>query len=203
MMFEGSKFCPHCGAKSERSAASATEMPCPKCDGKKLAQVQLGETTVSECESCHGLWVEASTFDSICVDRERQSTVLGAASSAFIPGQRSFDPVIKYVRCPHCRCLMHRVNFAKCSGVIIDTCKGHGCWFDRDELQHIVEFIRTGGLDLSRAREKAELEAARRRLQAAQSDANSQWGHRTVAGEWAFTESDLFDIAGSISDIFR
>ena len=60
---------------------------------------------------------------------------------------------------------MNRVNFAKCSGVIVDVCKGHGTWFDRDELSQIVEFVRGGGLDVSRSREKAEIEEARRQLQ--------------------------------------
>jgi len=59
---------------------------------------------------------------------------------------------------------MNRINFARCSGVIVDVCKGHGTWFDRDELSRIVEFIRSGGLEASRAREKSELEEERRRL---------------------------------------
>ena len=48
----------------------------------------------------------------------------------------------------------NRINFAKCSGVIVDVCKGHGTWFDRDELTRIVEFIRGGGLDAARAKER-------------------------------------------------
>lgn len=59
---------------------------------------------------------------------------------------------------------MNRINFARCSGVIVDICKGHGSWFDRDELTRIVEFIRAGGLDAARAREKTALEEERRQL---------------------------------------
>jgi len=55
-------------------------------------------------------------------------------------------------------------NFARCSGVIVDICKGHGTWFDRDELSRIVEFIRAGGLEMARTKEKVELEEERRRL---------------------------------------
>lgn len=46
----------------------------------------------------------------------------------------------------------------------MDICKGHGTWFDRDELSRIVEFIHAGGLEASREREKAELKEERRRL---------------------------------------
>jgi hypothetical protein len=48
--------------------------------------------------------------------------------------------------------------------VIIDLCKRHGIWFDCDELSNIVEFIRGGGLELSRSKEKAEIEEERRKL---------------------------------------
>jgi hypothetical protein len=61
---------------------------------------------------------------------------------------------------------MNRVNFAKCSGVIVDACRAHGTWFDENELRRIVEFIRSGGMDLARQKEKIELDAARRRLEA-------------------------------------
>jgi Zn-finger nucleic acid-binding protein len=60
---------------------------------------------------------------------------------------------------------MNRINFARCSGVVVDVCRGHGTWFDRDELSRIVEFIRGGGLDAARSREKAALEEERRQLE--------------------------------------
>ena len=50
-------------------------------------------------------------------------------------------------------------------GVIIDLCKQHGVWFDRNELSRIVEFIRAGGLEVSRAKERAAIEEERRNLQ--------------------------------------
>ena len=59
---------------------------------------------------------------------------------------------------------MNRIQFANCSRVIVDVCKKHGTWFDRDELRRIVEFIRTGGLLTAREREIAELEAKRKKL---------------------------------------
>jgi hypothetical protein len=48
--------------------------------------------------------------------------------------------------------------------VIVDVCKGHGTWFDRDELSRIVEFIRGGGLEAARTREKAQLQEERERV---------------------------------------
>ena len=58
---------------------------------------------------------------------------------------------------------MNRIN----SPAARELCRhlqGHGTWFDRDELSRIVEFIRGGGLEASREREKAEIKEERRRL---------------------------------------
>ena len=58
---------------------------------------------------------------------------------------------------------MNRVNFARCSGVIIDFCRLHGTWFDHQELHRIVQFVQRGGLTKSRALELETLEEERRR----------------------------------------
>ena len=115
-----------------------------------------------ECANCSGLWLDVPSFEKICADREQQAAVLGAASQA--PQNVFRIGKVNYVPCPECSQLMNRINFARCSGVIIDVCKKHGIWFDRDELSSIVEFIRAGGLEVSRAKEKADLEEERRRL---------------------------------------
>lgn len=128
-----------------------------------MQSVVIGSTGVRECERCLGLWIDVPAFEKICADREQQAAVLGAASPA--PGNAvSENERIRYLPCPECDQLMNRINFARCSGVIVDICKGHGSWFDRDELSRIVEFIRAGGLEASRAKEKAQLEEQRRML---------------------------------------
>ena len=128
-----------------------------------MQAVAIGSTTVRECERCSGLWVDVLSFEKICADREQQAAVLGAASPA-PRGEVSEGGKVRYAPCPECRQLMNRINFARCSGVIVDICKSHGSWFDRDELTRIVEFIRAGGLDAARSREKAALEEERRQL---------------------------------------
>jgi len=71
---------------------------------------------------------------------------------------------IQYAPCPQCGQLMNRINFARCSGVIVDVCKGHGTWFDVQELSAIVQFIRGGGLEVARRKEKDEIEFQRQQL---------------------------------------
>ena len=165
LMFIGSKHCPRCGAAASRP--EVTDLPgrkCPRCH-IEMQSLSIGATQVRECTQCEGLWVDVASFERICADSEQQAAVLGAASSAPAHAVRATASKISYVPCPECSQLMNRINFAKCSGVIVDICKGHGIWFDRDELSQIVEFVRGGGLDASRSREKAEIEEARRQLQ--------------------------------------
>ena len=59
--------------------------------------------------------------------------------------------------CPECGKLMNRKNFSGCSGVVLDWCREHGSWFDRNELQQIVAFIRNGGLHKARELEQLQI----------------------------------------------
>ena len=113
---------------------------------------------------CEGLGVGVEAFNEMLTDREKQAALLGASSPnpAPVPFTVNLDG-IRYIPCPVCSTLMNRANFARSSGVIVDLCKGHGTWFDRDELQHIVGFIRAGGLEQSRERDRQDWEAERRR----------------------------------------
>ncbi|HSI12369.1 MAG TPA: zf-TFIIB domain-containing protein [Chthoniobacter sp.] len=141
----------------------AVKLTCPRCE-VSLQSVALGPTgsvKVHECPKCVGMWVNVESFEAICADREQQALVLGGASPP--PGRIELKlEEVRYLHCPQCRTLMNRVNFAGRSGVIIDTCRGHGTWFDRDEMQHIVEFIRDGGLEMARARKQEQVDTARR-----------------------------------------
>ena len=163
MIFLGAKFCQHCGAKAGRAdGADAAPKPCPRCKSD-LNAVALGATHVHECPKCEGLCVDTETFNTICADRERQVAVIaGTHAPATVTADFKLTDV-HYVPCCVCGKLMNRVNFAHASGVILDICKPHGVWCDRDELRRIVEFIRAGGLDASRDRDREAWEVERRR----------------------------------------
>jgi len=164
-VFAGSKFCPHCGAKTELpKAVDETSIKlCPHCQ-IPINSVVLGATRLDECGKCNGMWVDVGTLETICTNSERLAALDAAAAAEEKPVQ--FHPAIdniRYVPCPVCEKLMNRLNFGGNSGVIVDVCKGHGTWFNPGDLQHVVEFIRSGGLDESRRREQ-EAQAERERI---------------------------------------
>jgi Zn-finger nucleic acid-binding protein len=165
-MFIGSRHCQRCGAAAVVPEVKDTQpRNCPRCK-KAMVSVNVGATTMLECESCFGLWLAVATFEKVCADREQQSAVLGMATHAVSASHETSK--VNYVPCPECSQLMNRMNFARCSGVIVDICKQHGTWFDRDELSRIVEFISDGGLNASRARERIEIAEQREQLRDAQ-----------------------------------
>ena len=163
MLFLGSKFCPHCGEKAARLAETDDlQRQCPSCH-IDLQALALGASKVHECPQCSGLWVDVETFQQICADRDRQAAVLGGATPDPLAAPQLTLDEVRYRPCPVCHKLMNRLNFSERSGVIIDICRGHGSWFDRDELRRIVEFIRAGGLEAARARDLQHWETEKRK----------------------------------------
>jgi Zn-finger nucleic acid-binding protein len=189
MMFLGSKHCARCGAAASTSESLVADKKCPRCkDDMQLKS--LGGEALLECPDCLGLWLDVPTFEKICADREGQAAVLGAASLS--NAHRVTSERVSYIPCPVCKQLMNRANFARCSGVIIDVCKHHGIWFDRDELSRIIEFIKEGGLDAARAKEKMQLEEERRQLEQMKSGV-----HRSQVAAFFDTEGSAIGIAST------
>lgn len=163
VMFLGSKFCTHCGNKVQPAELldGGNAGDCPRCK-VTLQSLKIDSVIIRECERCGGFWSGIEAFEKLCADKEQQSSVLGFIGSYIHPN--ADPPKISYVPCPDCRQLMNRSNFARSSGVIIDTCKQHGVWFDAAELPKILEFIDRGGLGRQREKEKIALDDERSRL---------------------------------------
>jgi Zn-finger nucleic acid-binding protein len=173
LMFLGAKFCSHCGASAQRTELEgAQKQLCPRCK-VPLEAVAVGASNLRECPNCEGIWADTASFEQICADREKQAAVLGMAQS--LPqAEAQVIEQVRYIPGPLCHKLMNRVNFAHCSHVVVDVCKGHGTWFDKNELRQIVEFIRAGGLEASRAQQISQMEEQERRLDTARA-AGSAW----------------------------
>ncbi len=162
-------YCHSCGAAVQmRTAVAATELPCPACaGGRKLARRQLGETDASifECDVCGGIWVEKQVFD-VLADRARTNTLpelslrpAGGTHPAKAAGKPAQGPF--YRSCAQCGARMNRSNWGQKSGVIVDVCRNHGIWFDLDELDRLLRWMRTGGATLAERSAEAERAAVR------------------------------------------
>ncbi len=59
---------------------------------------------------------------------------------------------------------MMRKSFASGAGVILDRCQAHGVWLDRGELERVLSFVESGGMQTARLRELERLVAKERQL---------------------------------------
>lgn len=197
MMFREAKFCPHCGSAAVAWTSSKTRLKCPGCDAD-LCRGEVGAVVLHQCGKCFGFWVDSGTFERILRDARQQAVLPALAQPMPAPSAKAI-PKIRYLRCPECRTLMNRLNFAEYSGIVVDVCRTHGTWFDAHELHHIVQFIREGGLDKARDRKLVELADERRRMESvrkmrAPEPALLGWDHST---------SDLSGFRGVVVAIGR
>ena len=164
-MLVGSQFCPHCGAKAvdPSVAASGAVLKCPGCSGDMPA-VQVGATTMHQCSKCGSSWLSPDAFGALCADKDARGLV--AAATGCLPGAATIaQPApVRYVHCPECSKVMNRVNFAHSSGIVIDVCKKHGVWFEKDELRGVLDFVAKGGMQQLRQTDDAQRALQQRAL---------------------------------------
>lgn len=212
---KGARFCSECGVEIRPASVETRrlDMRCPRCQSD-LVRCTSGKAEYTECSSCGGLWLEESFFDRVVEERDgdplgKGPTADGASGGVNAAGARGEREVrrdeVRYLGCPVCGNLMHRKNYAGCSGVIIDWCKGHGFWFDTHELERILDFVREGGLDASRERQirraQQELERTRdrRKAMAASPYTGSARGASAFGpGTSRGMEIDLTDVLGAL-----
>ena len=162
-IFAGMKFCPHCGAKTDRAMQDPAPLSCPDCRAQ-MQQVRVGATDLMECSSCASTWLDADTFTQLCIDRERRGAMAAMVGTTRPPADKPRLSGVRYLPCPVCGKTMNRQNFGRRSGVIIDVCKGHGVWFEAGELRAVMSFVDGGGLEESRRIESEKQREEQRQL---------------------------------------
>ena len=167
------QFCIRCAQPLERVEEQGEILqnrPCPKCE-LPMRQVKIGDFSVVQCSKCGGFFIPEETFD---VMQGRSDRVI-VPTSGVKRGEVQSESAVRYVRCPVCRTIMNRTNFARISGIIIDSCHGHGIWFDSGEMEKIMDFIARGGLQKAKAADIEELknQESLMRLKSTQSTADA------------------------------
>ena len=144
---EDARFCTACGVgfRPQAVLAQGHELPCPDCT-TLMPVSQVAGLGLNECPQCRGLWVPGDHFEAL-VSRaaEARKSAEPAASPPRVKGANPSQQSVRYRKCPECDAFMHRRNYQKSSGVIIDVCNTHGTWLDSDELEQIAGFILSGG----------------------------------------------------------
>jgi Zn-finger nucleic acid-binding protein len=155
-----SRFCMRCAKPIPRSGDEGALLPdrlCPRCEVPMRATT-VGDYSIVSCPECTGFFVPSDIFEMMQDNSKR--VIFSNEGVHRKPVEVAGS--IRYVRCPVCRKMMNRVNFARISGVIVDSCREHGIWFDPGELEKIMEFIALGGLQKARQAETERLKAEER-----------------------------------------
>lgn len=154
-----SAVCPHCGGERPSPPVDRRKPSCPRCHSN-LEHYAYRDRDLDMCPQCGGVWLDRGEFR----DLTRESDVYQGeqAPKGYVRGP--IKDSVKYIPCVRCGGLMHRKNFAKVSGVIIDECRSHGVWLDGGELERIRSFIADGGLERAQDKEIEKNKEALREL---------------------------------------
>lgn len=169
-----SAHCKACGV--ELRAAAIPPIPrdgkCPRCDGKLRVHLTERAELIECSDGCGGIWCSRETFERLQRD-SRRAAATGASDAPAEEIKTSLGAPAgakrQYVPCPTCGDLMQRRMFrheGRGSGIVLDVCRDHGVWFDADELQSALAFVRSSvranaGLDGSLAAQRAFAEKRR------------------------------------------
>jgi Zn-finger nucleic acid-binding protein len=120
---------------------------CPHCD-KPLITIKLDfkeSLYIEHCKTCFGLFFDPGEIEALLQNSVSNVFDINLKLLKNINKDRYQKKPVKYVKCPVCRVLMNRVNYAHKSGVVIDQCKNHGIWVDSGEITHLMEWKKAGG----------------------------------------------------------
>ncbi len=180
------RFCPRCAVPilPVRSDGSPTDRACPACGPeRRLISRALGELDAAalECPGCTGLWLEREVFERLAAATRREQAPFARPRSIGTPPPPRAD---RYRPCPECGKLMLRRNQGGRSGVLIDLCHAHGLWFDAEELDRILDWLRGGGAEAAEAARLAEQREQRRAERLRRELADAESGQRGFGGPW-------------------
>ena len=194
--------CLYCGGaliKQERDGV----IRCPSCQSN-MVEIERNGVLLDVCSKCSGVWLDAGELDEII----RESPVPDFQTVGLdinIAGTVRFEPVhYGYRHCPICQKLMGQKNYRRVSGVIMDICQIHGIFLDPVELEKVLVFFATGGLERERRlqtleqreSDKAEMRAGKRqRIQQSRSSSMI----RRINPEFEFT----IDVLDSMWDFLK
>ncbi|HED37201.1 MAG TPA: hypothetical protein ENI76_03020 [Ignavibacteria bacterium] len=107
-------------------------MNCPVCQ-TPLVILELNNVEIDHCTTCDGIWLDGSEVEIMLENVIYKEEFF----SSFKIVKNSSE---KKLKCPICRRKMAKVLCGKNENILIDKCKKHhGLWFDRGELEQLLE----------------------------------------------------------------
>jgi Zn-finger nucleic acid-binding protein len=106
-------------------------MICPVCK-QMMVVLELEKLEIDYCPECGGIWLDSGELELLFEDLPEYEKFLESFKT-----QKNVKEKIQ--RCPKCNFKMEKVLSS--NNVLIDRCKNdYGLWFDKNELQTLVQF---------------------------------------------------------------
>jgi len=95
--------------------------------------MELGDVEIDYCTECEGIWLDKGELQLLLGNGDKAKMLINSFKKA--PESRMQR------KCPICDKMMEQVSAGKTEpALLIDRCvKGDGLWFDRGELNDIIE----------------------------------------------------------------
>jgi len=108
---------------------------CPACN-EPLVVFELDGVEIDRCLRCSGTWLDSGEIGQLARMRKGLPDRLDAAISQAGEGTKGER------RCVRCSAKMRLVTLER---IEIDRCpRGHGLWFDRNEMESLIAAFRGG-----------------------------------------------------------
>jgi Zn-finger nucleic acid-binding protein len=111
-----------------------SRLACPRCDAPLFAARRHG-VRIDACGGCGGVWLSSDDAHRMLQQKTRAPAELARKAAA---NARVLSVKPGTIACPECKTELSRTVVPP-SGVEIDVCAAHGTWFDRSELERVVD----------------------------------------------------------------
>jgi Zn-finger nucleic acid-binding protein len=114
-------------------------MNCPICKKEAMIVLELNNVEIDHCLKCKGIWLDAGELELLLGDETRSKDLIAQFQIDKNNREKKF-------KCPICGKKMEKILVGKQKKILIDRCKnGHGLWFDKGELENVIEEGSFGG----------------------------------------------------------
>ena len=108
-------------------------MDCPVCKNAMIT-LELAEVEIDYCTGCRGIWLDSGELELLLGDEKQSKKLL----KSFKIDEKNTE---KPRKCPICLKKMQKIVVGTSEpALLLDKCsRGDGLWFDKGELQEILE----------------------------------------------------------------
>ena len=107
-------------------------MICPVCN-VPIVVLELDQVEIDYCANCGGIWLDSGELELLLESKTEREKLMASFKEDTTSKEKRYS-------CPICGKRMRKVLVGENEQVLVDKCsKDHGIWFDKGELNSIIE----------------------------------------------------------------